>query len=59
MKVENGQPIKYKKDTLYFEVCCDCQLVHAVSFNKEVIMTAYRDDYETDKARKRKKRQKT
>ena len=54
MKVKNGQPIKYKKNTRYYEVCCDCGLCHMVVFDKTVTKIAYRDDYETEKAQKKK-----
>ena len=51
MKVINGQPIKFKKDTFSTIVCCSCGLVHKVAFDKDVIMVAYRDDYATKKGR--------
>jgi hypothetical protein len=53
MKVINGQPIKFKKDTLQTIVCCECHLVHKIAFDKDVTMIAYRDDWATKKGRKK------
>lgn len=53
--VINGQPLKFKRDVVETFVCCNCNLVHKVMFNKDVTMIAYRDDYLTNKVRKRKK----
>jgi hypothetical protein len=51
MKVQNGQPVKFKKDTFSTIVCCDCHLVHRIVFNKDVTMYAYRDDWATKKGK--------
>jgi len=53
MKVINGQPIKFKKDTFSTIVCCHCSLTHKVVFDKDVTMVAYRDDWATKKVRKK------
>ncbi len=56
MKVQNGQPLKFKKDNFETFVCCNCSLVHEVVLDKDVTMITYRDDYLTNKARNGKRK---
>ena len=53
-----GEPIVYQdKDIIPLE-CCDCGLVHWIMVDingKEVILRFFRDDYQTDKIRKKAK----
>ena len=57
----SGEPRVKPRKYLIHEICCDCGLAHAVFYDIEtrdgkrvVIKTVYRDDYETDKHRKKK-----
>jgi len=56
-KVLNGEPTTYGYGKAYWSFCCDCKLAHLVFFEKnkkdELVYTAYRDDWETQKARER------
>ena len=59
-QVMNGEPIVKKVGYKIIEICCDCGLSHAVFYRTDVknhkqvvIKTSYRDDYETNKERRR------
>ena len=56
-KVLNGEPTTYKYGMAYWSFCCDCKLAHLVFFEKnkkgELVYMAYRDDWETQKAREK------
>lgn len=61
MKLKNGQPVRYKPNYLYTEFCCDCGLAHIVIYRiigKQIEVTSYRDQWETLKNRKNKKKRK-
>jgi hypothetical protein len=51
----NGQPVKNDPDSAVFEACCDCSLVHLVTYSitddGKVRVTKYRDDWETNRVR--------
>ena len=52
-----GQPWIVKPGTDVLVVCCDCELVHRISFTlkgKNIVMRWYRDDKETKIERQRK-----
>jgi hypothetical protein len=53
IKVINGQDIKFKKNIIHTLVCCNCNLVHDVYFDRDVVMTAYRNDWKTKKCLKK------
>ena len=53
---KSGEPTKYSpKRTLTEWECCACGLVHTVFIERRkkcVVITMFRNDYETDKVRK-------
>ena len=53
MKVKNGQPIKFLKKSIRIVICCDCRLRHDVYTDSKGTTHWYRNDYETDRARKK------
>jgi len=61
-KFKNGEPYIFEANTIKEHVCCDCGLVHFVHTvevkGKKALTYWYRDDYQTDKLRKKKKEKK-
>ena len=60
-QVIGGEPIVKRVGYMVTEICCDCGLAHGVFYNidtkrhkRVVVKTSFRDDHETDKARKKK-----
>ena len=56
----SGEPEVLKEGTLVGHVCCDCGLVHSRLIEKArdgvVVIRYFRNDWETRKARKKKKK---
>lgn len=56
----SGEPTKFKPGVQLWPLeCCDCGLVHLVVLEiskNGVVITFYRDDHATQKARKRRRR---
>ena len=57
----NGEPVHIRPSGFTYEGCCDCHLIHLVSYRirrikgKQVIERAcYRDDWETQIVRRKK-----
>lgn len=54
---ENGEPYILQEGRVKNHVCCDCKLVHFIFCEKakkgKVTMFWYRDDYQTNKLRKK------
>lgn len=57
---KNGEPYVLEKDTVKNHICCDCSLVHFIHVEKvrsgKCTTRWYRDDYETEKIRRKKKK---
>jgi hypothetical protein len=60
-QVIGGEPVVKKVGYLITEICCDCGYAHAVFYNidvkrgkRVVVKTVFRNDYETNKSRKKK-----
>ena len=54
----NGEPVFFTPLNPVLEVCCDCGLVHLVSYSVRIIngkqkiqLICYRDDWETKRVR--------
>ena len=59
-KVHNGDPLIYRQGDVSWLVCCDCGLVHMIYVERvsrgEAVLRLYRDDYETMKIHKARRR---
>ena len=55
---KNGEPIIWQDGWFHSLQCCDCGLIHKVAMSitkNKVEVKFYRDDYDTQKHRKKKK----
>lgn len=59
-QIIGGEPVIKAVGYKVIEICCDCGLSHAVFYNidtvrgkRVVVKTSYRDDFESDIARKK------
>lgn len=59
-QVTGGEPVVKRVGYKIIEICCDCGMAHAVFYNidtvrgkRVVVKTSYRDDFESDIARKK------
>jgi hypothetical protein len=58
-QIINGDTIWLRNGEAIHDICCDCRLSHLVIFRivgKRIAMTVYRDDADTAKRRKERKR---
>lgn len=59
---QNGETLVLRGKGIEYLVCCDCGLVHLLFYEKikdGVKLIFYRDDYQTDKIRRKTKKRKT
>jgi len=60
--LKDGEPWRLKAGTVYAQICCDCNLVHIITVESlgegEVALRFYRDDWQTERLRKKKRRKK-
>ena len=56
----NGEPYILRANTVKSLICCDCNLVHTIFVDSakkgECVMYWYRDDHETGRLRKEKRK---
>lgn len=56
--MKNGEPVQLEKGMIIEDICCGCLLTHLRWIDDNWVLRTFRNDYETDKARKRSRRKK-
>jgi len=54
-EIINGETITLKRNRQFTIRCCECKLTHLFFADKDVNIKIYRDDYLTNKARKKRR----